>query len=281
MTAEFTSEAPWVLFKLNHQVMAIPASNIQEMITIPEVTPVPRSPEFVRGVINMRGAVIALVDMRLKLNQPTLQQEIEELVAKLDKLRDDHLNWLDELEKTVKEDIDFSQARDPRQCDFGKWYYSYDPKDARISDLLAAFEQPHQAVHATAEQVEALLHKGDRQGAQQALDKLRATHMARFVHQFETLKQGLRVVSREIAIVVEYNDTVLAFTVDSVEAVETLQANSIENLPGNMTPENNYIVTMLGKRSADNSPVLIPDLSKIITGQEMKWETPPAALETN
>jgi hypothetical protein len=52
--------------------------------------------------------------------------------------------------------------------------------------------------------------------------------------------------------------------VDAVDAVEALQTNSVEDLPGKSAMDDTYIVHMLGRRSSNGDPVLIPDLTKIM-----------------
>ena len=40
---------------------------VQEIIRVTEITPVPRAPEFIKGVINLRGRIIPVVDLKRKL----------------------------------------------------------------------------------------------------------------------------------------------------------------------------------------------------------------------
>jgi chemotaxis signal transduction protein len=71
-------------------------------------------------------------------------------------------------------------------------------------------------------------------------------------------------LAQEIAVVIEHSDTILALTVDMVDAVEPLRPGSMEELPGNMGPDSNFIVHGLARRSSNNDPVLLPDLGRII-----------------
>jgi purine-binding chemotaxis protein CheW len=45
---------------------AIPIAHIREVLLVPNVTRIPRMPEFMRGVINLRGSVVPVLDLRLK-----------------------------------------------------------------------------------------------------------------------------------------------------------------------------------------------------------------------
>ena len=260
----FSSQEPWVLFKLNTQTYGIPAHNTQEMISIPEVTPIPRAPQAVRGVINLRGSVIALIDLRIKLKQPSRVQELEALITHLQKREQENVDWVDALEKHVKENVPFTLARDPHQCAFGKWYDTYKPDSPQLAGILLRFDFPHKAIHSAADQIEAFMAKGETNKAEELLAMLHDNYLPKMKELFSELRDALIIASRqEIAIVVEQEGTVIAITVDAVDAVEPLQANSVEELPGQGT-DDNYIVHMMGRRTSNSEPVLIPDLSKII-----------------
>ena len=56
----------YLTFKLDAEEFGLEILKVQEIIKMMEVTKVPRTPEFVRGVINLRGKVIPIVDLRLK-----------------------------------------------------------------------------------------------------------------------------------------------------------------------------------------------------------------------
>lgn len=56
----------YLTFTLGAETYGIDILRVQEIIGIMPVTRVPRTPEFVRGVINLRGRVIPVVDMRTK-----------------------------------------------------------------------------------------------------------------------------------------------------------------------------------------------------------------------
>jgi purine-binding chemotaxis protein CheW len=55
----------FLTFKLCDEVFALDISKIREMLEFTGVTKVPRTPEFMRGVSNLRGAAVPVVDLRL------------------------------------------------------------------------------------------------------------------------------------------------------------------------------------------------------------------------
>jgi len=56
----------YLTFTLGPESFGVPILKVQEIIGLMEVTPVPRMPAWVRGVINLRGKVIPVVDLRRK-----------------------------------------------------------------------------------------------------------------------------------------------------------------------------------------------------------------------
>lgn len=65
----------YLTFSLINEIYAIEILKIREIIQMTEITPVPRTPEFVKGVINLRGKVIAVIDLRKKLDLETVEYD--------------------------------------------------------------------------------------------------------------------------------------------------------------------------------------------------------------
>lgn len=56
----------FLTFLLGSEEYGIPIQKIKEIIGIMDITSVPRSPSFIKGVINLRGKIIPVMDLRLK-----------------------------------------------------------------------------------------------------------------------------------------------------------------------------------------------------------------------
>ncbi len=59
-----------LIFSLGSEEFGIQVLNIKEIIGMQEITAVPRMPEHVKGVINLRGQVIPVIDLSLKFTLP-------------------------------------------------------------------------------------------------------------------------------------------------------------------------------------------------------------------
>lgn len=63
-------EIQYVAFKLDNEEYAVEILSVQEIIRWTGITRVPKAPPFVKGVINLRGAVIPVIDSHVRLNLP-------------------------------------------------------------------------------------------------------------------------------------------------------------------------------------------------------------------
>jgi purine-binding chemotaxis protein CheW len=62
------SEEQLVVFELAKEVYGLDIAKVQEIIRMQEITNVPRAPRFVEGVINLRGKIIPIIDMRKRFD---------------------------------------------------------------------------------------------------------------------------------------------------------------------------------------------------------------------
>lgn len=67
--AEEKKEEPetWVTFELAEEIYALPVSRVEEVLRVTGITRVPHAPAPIRGITNLRGRVLAVVDLRVRL----------------------------------------------------------------------------------------------------------------------------------------------------------------------------------------------------------------------
>ncbi len=63
----------YLTFSLNEEEYGIGILKVKEIIGMMAITSVPRTPEFVKGVINLRGKVIPVIDLRLKFSMEAIE----------------------------------------------------------------------------------------------------------------------------------------------------------------------------------------------------------------
>jgi len=69
-----TAERQLVVFSLGREEFAVDVNQVREIIRMEEITRMPKSPPFVEGIINLRGQIIAVIDLAKRLNLPSTER---------------------------------------------------------------------------------------------------------------------------------------------------------------------------------------------------------------
>lgn len=71
-----TETTQYLTFRLGDETFALDISKVREVLDYTNITKVPHTPDFMRGVINLRGNVVPVVDMRLKFGMSRTEQTV-------------------------------------------------------------------------------------------------------------------------------------------------------------------------------------------------------------
>ena len=74
----------YLVFQLGEEFYAMPLLDVREVIAVPDSTPVPNSPDHFTGIMNLRGQVISIFDLRKKLNIKPADKTEENAVIIID-----------------------------------------------------------------------------------------------------------------------------------------------------------------------------------------------------
>ncbi len=257
-------DMPWVIFQFAKEMFAVSVDNVREMVAMPKVAPVPKTPEYIRGVINLRGQVLPVLDLRVKMGMTSMLTESDDLIKLLNQREQDHKNWITELESSVHDHREFKLATDPHKCAFGKWYDHFEPDNRILESCLQKFDTPHKIIHSIAVKVKTLEAKGDFDGAIDVIEQTKQGELAQMIRLFEDARTCLRESNREIALVVEHAGKTLAVAVDSVETVERLAKSNVDALPGITSTASNVCIAGIGKREKTEQMVQLLDISELL-----------------
>lgn len=109
----------YLTFHLGGEEYALPILKVREIIGLMEVTTVPRTPDFVRGVINLRGKVISVVDLRRKFALPRAEDTSETCVIVVEVDRQDRILPIGLLVDQVSEVRDIAAEQTADVPEFG------------------------------------------------------------------------------------------------------------------------------------------------------------------
>ncbi len=63
------TEGKYLTFLTDAQLFGIPIAFVVQIVGIQEITPIPEFPHYAKGIINLRGEIIPVIDMRLRLGR--------------------------------------------------------------------------------------------------------------------------------------------------------------------------------------------------------------------
>jgi purine-binding chemotaxis protein CheW len=96
----------YLTFKLGDEVFALDITKVREVLDFTTVTKVPRTPEFMRGVINLRGSVVPVVDLRLKFGMTKTESSVNTCIIITEVTVDSDTTVLGALADSVQEVLD-------------------------------------------------------------------------------------------------------------------------------------------------------------------------------
>ncbi len=104
--ADIMEMTQYLTFKLDEEVFALDIGKVREVLDFTSITKVPRTPEFMRGVINLRGSVVPVVDLRLKFGMPKTEKTVNTCIIIVEVTVDNETTILGALADSVQEVLD-------------------------------------------------------------------------------------------------------------------------------------------------------------------------------
>lgn len=112
MSGEIINETnQYLTFKLDEEVFALDIRKVREVLEYTSVTKVPQTPAFMRGVINLRGGVVPVVDMRLKFGMEQTENTVNTCIIISEILIDEESTILGALADSVQEVIELEPTQ--------------------------------------------------------------------------------------------------------------------------------------------------------------------------
>lgn len=106
--AEITTTKQYLTFNLDKELYTVDVSRAQEVLEFKSITRVPQTPEFMRGVINLRGSVVPVVDLRLKFGMLATENTVDTCIIVVELDLEGENTVLGVLADSVQEVIDLN-----------------------------------------------------------------------------------------------------------------------------------------------------------------------------
>lgn len=101
----------YLTFKLDEEVFALDVATVREILEESSITKVPQTPDFMRGVINLRGSVVPVIDMRLKFGMSKTERTVNTCIIVVEVQLEDEVIVLGALADSVQEVIEMEPSQ--------------------------------------------------------------------------------------------------------------------------------------------------------------------------
>lgn len=254
----------YLSFTISGNVYAIPVKHIEESIQLAAITRIPQMPDYVLGVMNLRGKIVPVYDARIRMGLKSNVEERNELKDLLKQREQEHINWVTTLEEEVHQGKPITVQKDPCLCNFGKWYRPFLDElvekqkqtgnvDNVFLGVLKKFENPHKEIHALAEKADTLVKSGKTDEAIAVIEqgKLKLERLQKLFKHFYQVIDEQSV--RDIILIVNKNNMQFGITVDAINT--TVEINELQELKEEnevveaLSVDKNYTIQILNLES--------------------------------
>ena len=98
-----TDTRQYLTFQLGEEVFGLDVSHVREILEFTAVTKVPKTPDYMRGVINLRGSVVPVLDMRLKFGLTRTEKTVNTCIIVVEVSFEDEHRIIGALVDSVQE----------------------------------------------------------------------------------------------------------------------------------------------------------------------------------
>jgi purine-binding chemotaxis protein CheW len=101
----------YLTFVLDEEVFAVDVARVREILEMPSITKVPQVPSFMRGVINLRGCVVPVIDLHMKFGMQETAQTVNTCIIVVEVDMDGENIVLGALADSVQEVIEMESSQ--------------------------------------------------------------------------------------------------------------------------------------------------------------------------
>ena len=93
----------YLTFKLDEEIFGVDVTQVREILEYTKITKIPQTPEFMCGVINLRGSVVPVIDMKLKFGMEKIKKTVNTCIVVMEIELDNEKMYLGALVDSVQE----------------------------------------------------------------------------------------------------------------------------------------------------------------------------------
>jgi chemotaxis signal transduction protein len=212
----------FIVLVIEDENFIIPLEYVSEIVRVDEITEAPHQPDWVKGIMNLRNSVISLIDTRKRLGAKSVASTVRKFI---DTIKKAHINWVETLEKSIKNGVPFELTFDPNMCAYGKWANEFvnNPKELEaIKVKLKEMAVPHGKLHRLGKEAMSLLSENKQAEAIDLYEQtIKNGLLKEMLHHFDELYEVLQKIhKKEIAVILEYEGINFAMLADAIQKMK-------------------------------------------------------------
>ncbi|HZU26942.1 MAG TPA: chemotaxis protein CheW [Bryobacteraceae bacterium] len=253
--------AQMVTFRIANEEFAFEMEHVREILRVQPPKQVPDVPDYVLGVLTVRGQILPIVDLRKLLHQPTLA---DEFAGSCRTIREQYERWIEQAASDTANHMDLSIPERLRT-----WISSANSSSQVLMETLSRLRGLNEK---TIKQAQTLA----------AADEIRATAAAVIagLHDFER-EVAANIQEDQRIIVVDANGFVLGLVVDHVNEVLNVMRRLLDP-PPMVTSAGGLELEAVAKLDDGNRLIMLLDVKNLMRDQklrEIRADTTSAAAE--
>jgi chemotaxis signal transduction protein len=254
-----------VSFRVAKEEFAFPMERVREILRVQTPTKVPDVPDYVLGVLTVRGQLLPIIDLRRQLH---LQSMAEEYVGKCDLVRHGFQSWLTTLQaRTADAKHDWTI---PASEAFRAWVAEFSSSSQVLMDEVAKLRALDERLVRSAKQGEQLEYAGDAAGASLCVQEMIAatTEWASTMTDFEQ-QIAANIQDDQRTVVVDAGGMLLGLVVDHVNEVLQVSRKSVDPPPA-ITSGDGRDLSGIAKLDEGKRLLLLLDPSQILKQENLQ-----------
>lgn len=262
-----------ITFSTNDAAFAIPLEqvlyiekDVKRNIQVKELK------EFNHEVITYQNDTVQLYDFNRLVGSSNHQENMEQLIAKLDEMEQAHRDWLDALEEAISQNSPFTKELSPDKCIFGMWYNQFETDNEELKEVFERFDEPHKKLHGLAGDLLKLA-ETDQAQALQRLEQERHSTLAELIHIFQLAKERALTSIRPIILFVEHQQgKITALRLDNINDIVEYDRKSFSedsSTEGIMKKREEDFVIEGFLRSGNSAPLMLINCKPEESSQEV------------
>jgi purine-binding chemotaxis protein CheW len=124
MSNETNKIQTYLSFKMSEELFAINVSKVINILEMQHITKVPKTPVYMKGVINLRGTVLPVIDLRIKFGLPEKENTVDTSIIVLNIEKDGEIIMLGTLVDAVREVLELKDEEIADSPSIGTKYNS-------------------------------------------------------------------------------------------------------------------------------------------------------------